>query len=135
MIRAFAESLSHAGPAYVLAFGGIVLFVVKVWPTIAEMIKRREDREDRREEREAEAEKERVAHDREMVQLNARSLDISERMTTAVEGVQSEMKVNNAMFHDSKENSRRMSETLDDTSRKVTEIHKVLIPARGEGTD
>lgn len=121
LLAALSESLAHAGPAYVLAFGAIVLFVLKVWPSLVEWVNRREDREDRREQRTAE-------HEREMAELNGKWLVVSEQSAKAMEGMTSQMEVLNATLKDSKERSR-------DMAHKVDEIHAAVIPARGEGTD
>lgn len=121
LLAALAESLANAGPFYVLAFGAIVLFVLKVWPSIVEWVNRREDREDKREQRTAE-------HEREMAELNGKWLIVSEQSAKAMEGMTSQMEILNATLQDSKERSRNMS-------RKVDEIHAAVIPVRGEGTD
>lgn len=121
LLAALAQSLATAGPAYVMAFGAIVLFVMKIWPSIVEWIGRREDREDKREERSAE-------HEREMAELNGKWLIVSEQSVKAMESMTSQMEVLNTTLNDSKEHSR-------DMARKVDEIHAAIIPAREEGTD
>ena len=112
LLAALAESLANAGPFYVLAFGAIVLFVLKVWPSIVEWVNRREDREDKREQRTAE-------HEREMAELNGKWLIVSEQSAKAMEGMTSQMEVLNATLQDSKERSR-------DMSSKVDEIHAIV---------
>lgn len=121
LLQALSQSLANAGPIYVLVFGALVLFVLKVWPTLVEWVNRREDREDKREQRTAE-------HEREMSELNGKWLVVSEQSAKAMEGITTQMEVLNATLQDSKERSR-------DMSRKVDEIHAAVIPPRGEGTD
>lgn len=113
ILTALAESLAHAGPAYVLAFGALILFVLKIWPGLVEWVKRREDREDKREQRKAE-------HEREMSELNGKWLLVSEQSARAMEGITSQMKVLNATLDESKDRSR-------DMARKVDEIHAAVV--------
>lgn len=117
LLRAFAESLAHAGPIYVLVFGALILFVSKVWPTIVDIINRREDREDKRELRVAE-------HEHEVEQLNGKWLVVSEQSSKAMEGMTSQMKVLNATLQDSKDRSRVMSKKVDDIHEMVKDIQK-----------
>ena len=121
LLAALAESLANAGPFYVLAFGALVLFVLKVWPFLMEWVNRREDREDKREQRTAE-------HEREMAELNGKWLVVSEQSAKAMEGMTSQMQILNATLNESKDRSREMA-------HKVNEIHAAVIPVRGEGTD
>lgn len=121
MLDAIARSLADAGPAYVLAFGALVLFVMKVWPTISDIMQRREDRADKQEQRMAD-------YQRESAERDGKWLMVSEQSAKAMEGMTSQMQVLNATLQDSKERSR-------DMSRKVDEIHAAVIPPRGEGTD
>ena len=114
---AIAQSLADAGPAYVLAFGALALFVAKIWPTIAEVVSRREDREDKREARTAE-------HEREMAELNGKWLIVSEQSAKAMEGMTGQMEVLNATLQESKARSR-------DMGRKVDEIHAAVVPREG----
>ena len=120
-LAALAESLAHAGPAYVLTFGAIVLFVLKVWPSLVEWVNRREDREDRREQRTAE-------HEREMSELQGKWLVVSEQSAKAMEAMSEQMRVLNVTLEDSKDRSR-------DMARKVDDIHAAVVPPLGEGTD
>ena len=110
---AVLKTLADAGPLYVLAFGALVLFVSKVWPSIAGWIDRREDREDKREQRTAE-------HEREMAELNGKWLVVSEQSAKAMEGMTSQMEVLNVTLRDSKERSR-------DMAKKVDEIHAATV--------
>lgn len=121
MLDAIAKSLADAGPAYVLAFGALVLFVTKIWPTLSDILKRREDRADKQEQRMAD-------YQRESAERDGKWLMVSEQSAKAMEGMTSQMQVLNATLQDSKERSR-------DMSRKVDEIHAAVIPMRGEGTD
>lgn len=121
LLRALAESLAHAGPAYVVAFGALALFVLKVWPTIAEMIGRREDREDKREQRMAE-------YQRESAERDGKWLMVSEQSARAMEAMSEQMRVNNTLLMESKDRSR-------DMGHKVDEIHSAVVPPRGEVTD
>lgn len=121
LIGAMSKSLADAGPAYVLAFGTIVLFVTKIWPTLSDILKRREDRADKQEQRMAD-------YQRESAERDGKWLMVSEQSAKAMEGMTSQMQVLNATLQDSKERSR-------DMSRKVDEIHAAVIPQRGEGTD
>lgn len=120
LLKALADSLAHAGPAYVLSFGALVLFVAKIWPTLSDMITRREDREDRKEQREAETEKARIEHDKEMAELNGKWLITSEQSARAMEAIEEQMRVLDATLKDSKDRSR-------DMARKVDEIHAATV--------
>lgn len=121
LLAALAESLADAGPLYVIAFGALVLFTVKIWPSITRWVDRREDREDKREQRMAD-------YQRESAERDGKWLMVSEQSARAMEAMSEQMRVNNTLLMESKERSR-------DMGHKVDEIHAAVVPARGEGTE
>lgn len=121
LLSAIAQSLADAGPMYVLAFGGIVLFVMKIWPSVSGWIDRREDREDRREQRMAD-------YQRESAERDGKWLMVSEQSARAMEAMSEQMRVNNTLLQESKDRSR-------DMGHKVDEIHAAVVPRRAETTD
>lgn len=120
LLMALAKSLADAGPLYVMAFGAIVLFTVKIWPSITKWVDRREDREDKREQRMAD-------YQRESAERDGKWLMVSEQSARAMEAMSEQMRVNNTLLMESKDRSR-------DMGHKVDEIHAAVVP-RKEGTD
>lgn len=120
LLMALAESLADAGPLYVMAFGALVLFTVKIWPSITKWVDRREDREDKREQRMAD-------YQRESAERDGKWLMVSEQSARAMEAMSEQMRVNNTLLMESKDRSR-------DMGHKVDEIHAAVVPRR-EGTD
>lgn len=118
LLVALARSLEDAGPLYVLAFGGIVLFVMKIWPSVSGWIDRREDREDKREQRMAD-------YQRESAERDGKWLMVSEQSARAMEAMTEQMRVNNTMLAESKQGSREMA-------REVHEIHAAVVTGRRE---
>lgn len=112
ILSALARSLADAGPMYVIAFGALVLFVTKVWPTLSEVIGRREDRADKQEQRMAD-------YQRESAERDGKWLMVSEQSAKAMEGMTSQMQVLNATLQDSKERSRDMAKKVDDIHAAV----------------
>lgn len=120
LLMALAESLADAGPLYVMAFGVLVLFTIKIWPSITTWVDRREDREDKREQRMAD-------YQRESAERDGKWLMVSEQSARAMEAMSEQMRVNNTLLMESKDRSR-------DMGHKVDEIHAAVVPRR-EGTD
>lgn len=118
LLAALARSLEDAGPMYVLAFGGIVLFVMKIWPSVSGWIDRREDREDKREQRMAE-------YQRESAERDGKWLMVSEQSARAMEAMTEQMRVNNTMLAESKQGSREMA-------HEVHEIHAAVVLRSGD---
>ena len=100
LLMALATSLAESGPIWLLSFTGIVMFVWKIWPHIAELSRRRDEREDRRERRMEEYQKEQAERD-------GKWLIVSEQSARAMESMTEQMKVNNALLQDSKQEKRR----------------------------
>lgn len=121
LLMALAQSLADAGPLYVIAFGSLVLFTLKIWPSITRWVDRREDREDKREQRMAD-------YQRESAERDGKWLMVSEQSARAMEAMSEQMRVNNTLLMESKDRSR-------DMGHKVDEIHVVVVPRRPEGTD
>ena len=118
LLSALARSLEDAGPMYVLAFGAITLFVMKIWPSVSCWIDRREDREDKREQRMTE-------YQRESAERDGKWLMVSEQSARAMEAMTEQMRVNNTMLADSKRGSREMA-------HEVHEIHAEVVTRRRE---
>lgn len=121
ILLALSQSLAHAGPEYVFAFGAIALVALKLMPMIEADRKSQREIEARREDRKAEEAKRREEHDREMVELNGRWLVVSEQSTEAMRAMSAQMEVLNATLADSKERSRALGEKVDD-------IHEAVVP-------
>lgn len=123
LLMALATSLAESGPIWLLSFTGIVMFVWKIWPHIAELSRRRDEREDRRERRMEEYQKEQAERD-------GKWLIVSEQSARAMESMTEQMKVNNALLQDSKQRSAGMGTKIDDIDKKVNEIHTIAVRSK-----
>lgn len=126
LLSAVGESLAHAGPEYVSAFGILCVaawVAAKAMPLYAEHSKARLGIEAAREKRKAEEAERADERERERSRLEGRWLEQYERATEVQErtnavmgGVQAQMALLNETLKESKDRSR-------DMARKVNEIH------------
>lgn len=135
LAKALAKSVADGGPAYAAVLLAAVLFVWQIWPALRDRMRRADEREDRREQREAEEARRRSEHDEEMARMQGQWLEqyahatrVQEQSNAVMGLIEDKMEHLTGVLQDSKDRSREMG-------RKVDEIHAVVIPHRGEGTD
>lgn len=131
-------------PELVFCIGIIVILAyvsVKAIPTIKEIKLRRieSDKElamqkiefdQQRETRKAEEFREELARDRARTEVIGRQNEIQEALTRSIDSQTIQMASLIASLDESKNRSRVMSETVEDTNSKVSEIHTMIVKAR-----
>lgn len=131
-------------PELVFCIGIIVILAyvsVKAIPTIKEIKLRRieSDKElamqkiefdQQRETRKAEEFREELARDRARTEVIGRQNEIQEALTRSIDSQTIQMASLIAGLDESKNRSRVMSETVEDTNSKVSEIHTMIVKAR-----
>lgn len=135
LAKALAKSVADGGPLYAAVLLAAVLFVWQIWPALRARMDRADAREDRREQREAEESKRRADHDEQMARMQGQWLEqyahatqVQEQSNAVMGSIDIKMERLTDVLNDSKGHSR-------DMGRKVDEIHAVVVPQRGEGTD
>lgn len=133
LMKALAQSIAHAGPEWAALIIVAVLIVTQVVPALKEYKTSRLDLERSREQRKVDDAKRLDQRDQERSRAEGRWLELAdhqqklqEQTNLVIEGMRTQMEVNNALLAESKDRSRHMA-------RQVDEMHGII--AHREVTD
>ena len=139
---ALVEAIEPYGlPPLLLAGVGIAVvailcaFVLPTWRKNLEAQQALEDKkaewghqlEQQREERKAKEAEAQAQRDVERARLDSQNAVLLEGLKTSIDALVANQERVNAQIESSRGSSQRMGETVDDTNRKVTELHHALI--------
>lgn len=126
----FLELLNTPSLIFTIGVIAIMAFLVaKALPMFREISLKKIEIEEMREKRKVEERQSEEKRERARVEMIATQNEIMSSLVRTTDGQAIQMAGLIAAIEDSKNHSRELSETVEDTNSKVTEIHTVIVKA------